>query len=151
MANINAVPVVFEHGGIITIGSDTILNVEKGSMRFAPGIREVKEFTDRGVIQNPLEGDELPTDLEFDIKHTGGAGAAELFELMTAQPNPVTGYKKQYSIVVKFPDYSGATTGDQYTFAKCVPVSFEFQAGAQFDTAKLRFRDQESKPARASY
>ena len=152
--NINSAARVFEHGGriIFTEGSDTytVLLVEEGTLEWAPGMWDTKTFTDRGALQDPLEGNERPTTLSFTVKFTSGTDSKELQVLLPSQKSSYDGKRRQFSVRVELPTYKGATTGEKITFAKCTVESLRITTGAQFDTMRIEMTDHEPKPTIAA-
>lgn len=142
MADINALPSRFENGGKILIGSDTVLHVIEGSLQFTPRKPRVIQFKDRGTPQRPREGDIEPGSLRMRVRHTAEHGAAEIMALGVATGNNGTdlGQTKEYTLSVRFHDYLGSTSYDQFAWAK---VYFAeppaFQAGTEFDELELSF------------
>ncbi len=151
MANINANHRVFEEGGTLTIGADTVLNVIGGTLKWTPGLWEAKELTDRGALKDSRLGSERPTKVEFSVRFTSMVTAGELYKLLTTKGT--SGVAKQFSIVAKFKDHIDATTGEQITFAKCVLEAdgLSVSAGTDFDTLSCKFSDLEANPATVAF
>jgi len=151
MADINAGQHLrFENGGTITIAGDTLLNIVEGSLKWRSPGYETIEPMDRGVMLDPLEGNERPTEIELDVRLTSGS-AADLIGALTGAGT--AGVKKTATIVATIFDNRGATTGDSWTFASCyLPEGYEYSAasGADTDRLSLRFKAKDLEPAYAA-
>lgn len=114
---VNATPKRFENGGVIKLvdGSDDypILNVEAGTIEIVDPIREAVEYTDRGVQQQPLEGDDVQGSIRVSVKNGAFTGAASLRGLLATAGS--TGLVKEYGIIIDIADYRGASTGQRIT------------------------------------
>lgn len=146
MADINDGKITrFEDGATVTItpagGTGvTLANIIAGSFRWkAPAKETLPPDIDRGnLLADIREGDEMPGELDLDIKHTEDAGATQLYEELIAASTD--GYVPNFGIVIDIPDYDGASTGVRYTAVKAVRRETpEIRAGAQFDTLTARF------------
>lgn len=163
MANINSGTVVrFENGGILLIGADILLNLVSGSLEWnIPGYEPVMT-KDRGVIQDPIPGDERPCSGKLSIRYTGNhytseIGAAIMGALVSTKVKNVvsaSGLLFTFPMTVKVPDFLGATVGDQYVFAKCFlenGLEYKTGSGTDTDTLDLSFMDAEASPAITRY
>jgi hypothetical protein len=94
---------------------------------------------DRGELLDDIrEGDEMPGEVDFDIKHTADDGSTQLYEELVAASSD--GYGNKFTIVIDQPDFPGATTGLRYTATNAVRREApEITTGQQFDTMKARF------------
>ena len=130
----------FENGAIILIGSDPIFNLVAGSFRYRPMQRERVGNRDRGVLGAMTVGDQRPQEIEFELYRTANFEALRTLML----PAATAGFETFFTLVVKVPDYDGATAGKQWSFNKCVVTEgFEDQAGgAGQDADKIRIKIQ---------
>jgi len=149
----------FEAGSTFTITDSTdtytLLAMRPGSLKWTPGGYEAIPWKDRGVLKTPLEGDEMPTELEFEGFFTGvftlaGAGA-DLYAVLK-QRDTSTGNKKLFSVVAKIYDGKGVATFDTITFAYCyLPENgLSFEHGEKDDFIKVKLIDNEPFPAGAT-
>lgn len=156
MTTTNAYPRRIEAGAIITINdgttTHTVTVVEPGSFRFKAGFYKALEYTDRGVMQTPLEGDEQPGEVEFSFKYTGSASATDLKKFLQSRTTG-TGLMKMYTWVIKNPDYKGAATGEQITLANCFlgDGAPEIKAGTEFDMLNVKMKHNVAVEATATY
>lgn len=155
MANINtAKPIPFESGGIFTLTSGAtdyvFFNINPGTLRFVPGGYQPLNYTDRGVQQSPLEGDERLSRIEVDIKLTTLA-ASQAYQLLTAR-DTTTGLMKQHTVKIQWPTVKGGATGHQVTATRCYcPTLPTIEAGTEFDTMKIVLESLDALPAPATY
>ena len=132
----------FESGGILTIsgfGADTltIAGVVPGSLNFTPPGRQVLPFTDRGVQQAPLDGDDELGKVSFDVRGSKET-TNHLMTLVTAAPSGATA--TEGTITIKFPDGRGASTGLVYAFAGVSRGELpSYKAGTDFDVMSFSF------------
>lgn len=156
MPNSNTVLKRFEAGGILTISDGTttltILRIKAGSLKFDPGFYDPIEYKDRGVIMVPLEGDEMPGDVEFEVFFSGGADASDVIKHLM-QRDTTNYLMKEYTIVAKFPNNKGAAAGHQVTFAHCIlpQGGIGYQSGEKLDSVKAKMRHNEAQPTWATY
>lgn len=153
----------FHNGGTIQVGSNEILQVKSGSMKFKIAGYAVRKQREKGAIQPPLPGDERECTLSFDIHCTGTATG--WFGLLPQLMGPLatgkvvnkvtaSGLLFTTSITVRVPDFVGATTGVQYVFASCyMPDGAEFSAtaGEENDMVKCDMEDAEMSPTITRY
>lgn len=154
MANINAGPVRFSNGGTILIGSDTVLNIDEGTLEFEPGLWEAIPYRNSGVLKQPVRSEERATKLRFDVKWGGLISAGELWTLITTAG--ASGLVKTFSVVVKWLDNAQASTGKSFTFANCYFPSDSkprIRAGGDgaLDIMAFEFEDYEVEPADATF
>lgn len=162
MANINSLVRRWENGGTITIATysagspgtaDTILNVEKGTLRFTPGLEEPIEYADRSALNtSPLAGDERPTEVEIEVKCTKTFSVSgELYQRLTAAA--ASGTVPKFQIVCQFPNFKGDTAGESVTFNHCIvaPGGVQYQATGDIDKLMLKFRSMTARPTCATY
>ena len=153
--NINTgVPIRFEADGQldITDGATTydVKQIAQGTVEFEPGGYASISYKDRGVLQDDLEGDEIPSRIRFSIQLTSFQ-AAQLYAILTARDTS-TGKKKKFTIAVKYAAYKGATTGQTVTFADCVlDTQVRIRAGAELDTMEWDMKSNDPFPAIGTY
>lgn len=145
-----------EAGAIITINDGTTTNtltaLEPGTYRFKAGWYKALEWTDRGVLQTPYEGDEQPGEVEFSCKYSGSNNALDLKKFMQSR-DTTTGKMKLYTIVIKNPDYKGAATGEQITLTGCYlsDGAPEIKAGAEFDMISVKMKHNAAQESTTTY
>lgn len=146
-SNINASPRRWENGGTIKIisGADdySILNVEQGVIELVEPTREAVEYKDRGVQQQPLEGDDIMGSLKVDVKSGSFVGATSLRGLLLAAGS--SGLVKEYSIEIKVPGSRGDATGESLTCTNCFhdrnsPTSIRFGGPGALDIRSFMMR-----------
>lgn len=117
-ANINTTIKRFEQGGrlIINDGTDnlTIFNHEPGSIEITDPVAKRLEYNDAGAVQIPLESDDQPGMVRFQIR-TGSYVTGLLSKLI--KRNTAANTAKTLGIVAKCPAFQGATTGETLTWA----------------------------------
>jgi len=159
MADINTGTALrFENGGEILFGTDKVLNVVEGTLRFTiPGVEPVV-YRDRSVLQDPIPGNEREVEGSFDIRYTSACGADAIWAavhgaLVSTKISPIvsaTGKLFTFSMTVKIFDGRGVATGTQYVFSKCYldPIySYQAASGTETDKLTLTFKDCEASPA----
>lgn len=120
MADVNTNQTIkrFEQGGrlIINDGTDnlTIYNHEPGSIEITDPVAKRIEYNDGGSVQIPLESDDQPGMVRFQIR-TGSYVTGLLSKLI--RRNAAANTAKTLGIVAKLPDYQAATTGQTLTWA----------------------------------
>lgn len=132
-----------EDGGVIKIqyggtGDNYVLTLlEAGTFQLEEGTREAIIDYDRSdMLDDVREGDERPHRLRLQAKVAVLEGANELRARMSAAG--ANGYKPSATVVVQFPDFKGATVGDQVTITKCVFVNgFNIRAGTNYDLVDI--------------
>lgn len=144
MPNVNTTPKRFESGGVLTItptlptgSAMTVLNINPGTLNFSKPIREAHPYTDRGVQQQPLEGDNGRGKFKIVVKAVKREAAGLLATLAANGPTSSSnaGCKATFQIDVTIPDALGGSVSTRYTFADFFLTSPpEFQAGADFDS-----------------
>lgn len=132
----------FENAGLLQLGSggaDTILNLVPGSLRIREFQRERIINMDRGVIGNVTVGDQRAQEIEFALYRTSVTDA--LIALLC--PAATNGIDTPVVLIVKVPDYLGASTGSIRTFDKCFMVDGPEQqmsdSGQSVDQITFRF------------
>lgn len=157
MADINNGKVLrFENGGRILLGDgdSVLLNIVAGSLRIRIPGREVLLHKDRGTLDqlNLIPGDERPCALEFDCYYTADqVSTGRLRQVLRQQV--ASGLVVPLRITVQVRDFLGATTCDQYVFARCFlaegeEIDLEGVGGEEpFDRLRYRFTDYEPAPA----
>jgi len=131
MATLNASSglMTFPAGGQILIGSDTVINIVDGSVRWKPGFRARIRHYDQGVPLAPIEGIKDYGSIDFAIK-CGDLLDSSAYATLMAQPSPVTGVAKTFSVVIKRFAAPGLTAGESITFSDAfLAVAPEFSGG----------------------
>lgn len=153
MANVStaARPIRLKDGGQVYINDGTnvykLVVREPSTMRVKEGFYEAVTYKDRGEQQIPLEGDEVLSEIDLDLKFTGaddaaGAGA-DLYNVLKER-DTTTGLMKVFTIQVWIPDKKGDTNGSLGSIANCfLREGLEFQEGEQFDMLRARFQSTE--------
>lgn len=113
MSNLNTLVPRWENGGLLTFDSDTLLNIEPGTLKFTHPLRERIPVMDRGVVSSVWEGDLGTGKLEFSVR---GDVTATTSLFKAVQAAGTTGVPKVHTIVVKVPNYPGSATGVSVTF-----------------------------------
>lgn len=132
-------------GSILTITpaggvAVTIANIIAGTMRWLPPVfATLPPDMDRGVLLADIrEGDQLPGEFDFDVKHTADAGVTQLYEELVIPS--ADGFVPSFTVALQIPDYRGAATGVSYTATKAVRREApEITEGAEYDSMKCRF------------
>src|SRR5437762_2429573 len=104
MATINSDFTVFEQGGTILLGADTVLNVPEngGDASWEPGLYEPIYKHDRGVLGvAPKQGSQRHTKLTLKVKFRASVTAGEVYKILTTAGS--SGLMKVFSIVLKHP------------------------------------------------
>lgn len=136
----HANPRRFENSGtaVLTTAADTITvaNVEPGSVKVMEGQRTRLEYTDRSVQQTPLEGDDTLCRVSFSVRGLDFTTATSLYALAAGVSAAATTVPTQATgLVLSWPNYRGASTGQKITMANCwfdkVP---EIQTSDQLDS-----------------
>lgn len=146
----------FESGGSLTINDGTttltIKAIEPGTLEHEPGFYEPLEWTDRGNLMTPFEGDARPGRLKLNGKFTGWAQSGDVPGFMLSR-DTTTGLMKLYTVTVKIPDVKDGLVGDQGVFANCfLPAGgLKYKAGAKFDMWDLEMVNNEVKPTWTRY
>lgn len=144
--------VTFNVGGEIDIvigaTTHTLSLKEPGTLTWTDGRENLRRYTDGGVQQTPIKGDQRLTTIGIDAKVAhSGTPADDLYSILNAAgtggaPLAIA------SIQVRVPDDTDSAAGTSYTWANCWPSEdLVYQEGAEFDMVQLRF---ESKTARAT-
>lgn len=127
----------FESGGTInlvkTSGGDdyTIQNVVPGSLSFEPPMpQQGLDYTDRGVQQARLQGDDGLGSLSFRTRGTK-YDVASLMTILSAV-NTTANTMIEWTVTIKVPAYRGATTGT-ITVLVASRNKIDFKAGTDFD------------------
>lgn len=122
MPTINSGVKRFENGGILTLTvsatAQIMANVMPGTLKVSEGFAKRLEYTDRGVQQTPIPGDEELCVAEFELRLGKLQGSNELMTL--ARASGTNGAIKTYdSLEIKFLDGPSAATGEKITMANC--------------------------------
>lgn len=136
------------NGGTLTItgAADThpILNIHEGALTFKPVMRERLYYKDRGVQQQPLEGDDTLGELSVEVNCGALVGSTALMSLLIAEDATDAQVAREYaSFIMDFPNTRGSSAGERLTFANVsIPEPPEFGKGTEHDTLKFtaRFR-----------
>lgn len=150
MPDVNAAQIMrFEDGGEIIIRTQggavnwVVLNVLEGTLTFTPPLRaSLPRDVDRGTILNARRrGNQQPGSIGFDIKHTGGIAAGEVWANLMSEGDLGLGVLPAFEIEVNI--YRGPARDDggtKYLFTHCTreeaPV---ISTGMEFDTMTARF------------
>lgn len=146
----------WEAGGVLKITDGVteyvVKLVKAGSLRWKDGWYEVLRLVDRGVTQTPYEGDERPSEIEFEVHFTGRHAAADIAKHLS-QRDTATGLVKLYTVVCDLPDFKGASVGQRLTWTGCYMVDggVEVQTGQDFDTLKVKLESKLVQPTTATY
>lgn len=144
MANINDAVRRFENGGSLLVGTDPVLNIVPGSLKFKPAMRERIEYTDRGVQQTPLLGDDMYGELSFSTrgKPAINGSVESAYSKFFAEAGTTT--PDVFTLVIKIPTYRGAATYDNLSFANCFltepPQMTAGGEGKGLDTYEFTFK-----------
>lgn len=140
MSNINAGTVLrFDNGGVLTLTKSAsqyvIANLEGGGVTIEKiPKRKVLPYTDRGVQQVPLEGDDQLALVTVRAKRVLYA-TGDLFALLSAAGT--AGQVNLFdSLEIKTPGYRGSVAGDKFTMTNCWLADDSFKplvGGADFD------------------
>lgn len=119
MANINVNHRRFDNGGVIEFNdgsAKTLDNVQDGSVSWEPSTREVVTVKDRGVYKQAMDGDDTLAKIDFDVA-CGELTSPSTSLYATLMQAGSSGLVKEFtSLVIKIPDYRGATAGESLTF-----------------------------------
>lgn len=142
-------------GGTINISDGTddfdIVLYEAGSLSETVGEKEKHEFTDRGVAQQPVEGDDQMSEFEVAFKHASDAVADEVINAKLLQAS-TDGKAVEFTVIINRPDYRGATTGLRHTYTQAhIPSGGVQMGGSPFEMVRVRFRSRNNKPTIARY
>lgn len=119
MATINSNHRRFDNGGVIELadgGTKTVDNVMDGSFSWKPAAREVQVIKDRGVYKQAMDGDDTLAEIDFDFGCGELTSAASSLYATLMQAGSAGLVKEFTSLVIKIPDYRGASTGESLTF-----------------------------------
>ncbi|HLP66718.1 MAG TPA: hypothetical protein VK181_04290 [Rhizobium sp.] len=144
VANINGNPARFQNSRLLfDEGSGAYSNVlgayVDGTISIKTGGREVIAYKDRGVIQAPLEGDDMPAEVEIEVLYTNQADATSFIaKLLAAGTN---GLAKAHAIELEIPDARGSTNGHRHIFSAAVidKDSIQITGGQKMDKLKFKF------------
>lgn len=137
MANTNTTVKRWNSGGLLKFGSDTVLNTQEGSLEFTPPRRAAIPFSDRGVQQTPLDGDEQLGEWKVSLK-CGHGDATSLMATYNANPS-ATANATTFTVVIDVLDYRGATTGKRMTLTNCfLTKAISWKEGTQWDTLEIQ-------------
>lgn len=119
----------FPCGGQILIGSDTVVHIVEGSVRFTPTFHSRIPLSDQGVSTTPGKGILQPGSLAFNVK-IGDLKDSSVFATLIADNSPATAYVKTFSIVIKRFAAPGLTTGESITCSDAyLSAAPEFSGG----------------------
>lgn len=155
MADINTSTRRFENGGIFQITESAtatpVLLIVPGSISWTPSFRSRIEFTDRGVQQTPMEGDDILSEISVQV-YTGKFHTSELYTLLMSAG--ASGSPQLFdSLLIKIPDNRSATTGESLTWSNFwLAEPPTFQAGGQngMDTMTFKLKAK-TGPTTATY
>ncbi len=158
MASLNAgVPGRFENGGVILIGTDDVLQVVEGTLKWKLRGHESIPQTDRGALTVVVAGNERPCEVEFDIKYTSVFDAdAILAKIMgplvagKVSNRTNTGEIFTFDLTVRLFAAAGqAFPYDQAVFTKCYladGIDFSAAAGQDVDKLSLKLMSHSNSP-----
>jgi hypothetical protein len=130
----------FESGGTInlvkTSGGDdyTVYNVVPGSLSFEPPMsQQGLDYTDRGVQQARLQGDDGLGSLSFRTRGTK-FDALGLMTILSAA-NTTANTMTEWTVTIKVPNFRGASGASAATVTVLVASrnKVDFKAGTDFD------------------
>jgi len=147
MADVNVntnTPIRFEAGGILRINDGTndytVINRENGSITIKEGGYEALEYNDRGTPATPVEGDAMPTTIEFSMKLSRFSGTGEVMTLSQLR-DTTTGLKRLFTLSWDVPLVKGGTTKEKGSIASCwFDGQPEIKQGDKFDTVNVKFK-----------
>ncbi len=148
VVNTNVTVKRWENGGTLTItgATDThpIKNIKAGGISFKPVMRERLYYKDRGVQQQPLEGDDTLGELTVEVRAGALAGSTALMTLLVAEDATDTHVAKEYaSFIMDFPNTRDSSAGERFTFTNVsIPEPPDYNADVEQDTLTFtaRFR-----------
>jgi len=141
--NVNTVLKRALNGGIVTAtdatNTYTIANIEDGELNFTPVMRDAIEYHDRGVQQQPLEGNDQFGEFSLEVNCGQLTGANSLFAALTQAGS--SGLVFQFTnFIIDIPTNRGAATGERVTLtsvyiSRTPPPTFS--KGSRLDTLKF--------------
>lgn len=149
------------NGGVLTIANATdtytLKNIEPGGLSFADGQTQVHEYYNDGALEQPLAGNNLPSRIDITLRLGDLANSDEktIFDLLATAPT--SGKLPEFTVVIKIPDYRGASTGTQITYANCYiapdgkPTVTSESDGTAMATTRFAFHSRTPKGTRAEY
>lgn len=151
MATINASPLRFDNGGILTIDGDDVTELIAGNaFEYTPCVRENLVRYNGDTPQAPRDGNIVPGTIRLRARLGASVSTSLYSKIMAAG---TAGDAKEVTIVIKWPAYAGASTGRQATFSN---VAFHrektrIQHGADFDTIEVEGSYRTVGPTEATY
>jgi hypothetical protein len=128
----------FNSGATVTLGTDPIKNIEGGSVSWEYLVRQRLEYTDRGIQQTPLEGDDQLCDITLTVKAGIQVTNGLTNTLIAASSNNLV---KTFALAIRIPNSQGAAAGESFTWAAVWLVDKpKFQEGVGFDTISYTLR-----------
>ena len=146
----------FDNGGKIFFGTtatptDEIINIVPGSVKHGPMPREAIQTKDRGVLGSVIVGDQRPQVIEFQVYRTALTSAL----LAALKPADTNGAKTLLYVTIRYYDYLGAATGDEWKYTKVYMPDAEDQdanaEGPNLDIVTIRLLSAEGPVAGASF
>lgn len=144
VTNNNANPVRGQNARILfDEGSGAYVNVlgvmVDSTLTIKTGGREVIAYKDRGVIQDPLEGDDMPAEVEMEVLYNNQADSTAFINRLKAAGTG--GLAKKHSIEIEIPDSRGSSNGHRHIFAAAVidQESIQVTLGQKLDKLKFKF------------
>ena len=141
--NTNGTVTRWLNGGTLTItgATDTypILNIHEGAINWKPPMRERQYYKDRGVQQQPLEGDDILGELSVEVNSGALAGSTSLMNLLIAEDATDTQVALEYaSFLFRLPNTRGSSAGQLVTFTNVsIDAPPEWTKGERNDTLKF--------------
>lgn len=153
----NLTPTRFQNGGYVMIADSSnliaILNIgeDDGAISIKPGARETIMYRDRGVLQDPDEGDDQPGELTLKVRYTSALSANDLEKYL--RQAGTANKKKLFKFFIGFADSRSATTGKEWTLSKCAvdQDSLVVNAGGKKDFLDIKLINHEVTPDPARY
>ena len=128
----------FNSGATVTLGTDPIRNIEGGSVSWEYLVRQRLEYTDRGIQQVPLEGDDQNCDISLSLKAGIQVTNGIINTLIAASS---TNLARTFAFSVRIPNSQGAVAGESFVWAAVwLAEPPQFQAGADFDTITINLK-----------
>lgn len=151
---VNTVVRAFENSGVLKInnGTDDLVvgNIVPGTLQVTLPRREQKPFTDRGVQQTPVMGDDTLGEIQVDVRLGKKTGNELLAQLIAANASGVS--VKTYTVTIDVPDNRGASTGERFTSANAFLMeSLKSQEGTSAEAGRVTIRMGFTSGAWATY
>ena len=141
--NVNTALRTFENSGVLKInnGTDDLVvgNIVPGTLKVTLPRREQKPYTDRGVQQTPVMGDDTLGELSVDLRLGKKTGSEILAQLGAANASGVA--VKTFTVTIDVPDYRSATTGERFTSSNAFLMeNLTSEEGSSAEAGKLSLK-----------